>query len=234
MQIKPIFLLADSQLLFWRGTDKNLLTHLQTLLADKIAEGTTKAAYIGASNGDDPTFYDIFLAAMAGLDINDCRMIPVDLSEADHAYLEEADVVLLAGGSIKRGWAAFEKNGLIGRIVERYYNGAILIGVSAGAVQLGLRGWPDSGTPHEEIFHTFQLVPVVIDVHDEPEWSRLKQVVEKVGHPARGVGISSGGGLILHEDRSLEVLRHAAVEFFAAEDGLKQTLLLPVGPENPQ
>jgi hypothetical protein len=30
------------------------------------------------------------------------------------------------------------------------------------------------------------------------------------------------------------VLRHAAVEFFAAEDDLKQTLLLPVGPENPQ
>ena len=107
---------------------------------------------------------------MAEIGIRDCRHVPARPSNEDLAFLNEADLILLAGGDVERGWQAFEATGLKEKIVERYYAGAILMGVSAGAVQLGLKGW-DEG----EVFDTFRLVPFVVDVHDEPNWTRLQR-----------------------------------------------------------
>jgi hypothetical protein len=53
---KPLFLLADSQPLF-RSESGTLLPALQQSLM--ISERSiTRAAYIGASNGDAPEFFD--------------------------------------------------------------------------------------------------------------------------------------------------------------------------------
>src|SRR6185503_14734126 len=97
--LKPIFLFADSQLLFWRENG--------ALLIERIVEATTrdqlKAAYVGASNGDQPDFYEIFVAAMEGIGVVDCRMIPSALSEADIAFLNDANIILLAGGDVEIG-----------------------------------------------------------------------------------------------------------------------------------
>ena len=68
---QPIYLFADSQLLFWRSKDALFLRSLREVLD----EDSPKAAYIGASNGDDPEFYSIFTAAMEGIGIHECRMI---------------------------------------------------------------------------------------------------------------------------------------------------------------
>ena len=48
--IKPIFLLADSQLLFWKENENLFLKTIR----EHIDNENPKAAYIGASNGDNP------------------------------------------------------------------------------------------------------------------------------------------------------------------------------------
>src|ERR1044072_2552057 len=132
--LKSIFLLADSQLLFWRENGRLLIERMvKARTRDRL-----KAAYVGASNGDHPDFFAIFVSAMEGLGRIDCGMISSAVSEADLAFLNDADIILLAGGDVEIGWRTFLTNGLNNHIVRRYFEGASLIGVSAGAVQLGL------------------------------------------------------------------------------------------------
>jgi peptidase E len=223
--LKPIFLLADSQLLFWRDAEgKRFLDRARALIDADGAGRAPRAAYLGAANGDLPEFYELFLAAMAEIGIRDCRQIPSRPEPEDLAFLAEADLILLAGGDVRRGWTAFSETGLKDKIVERYYAGAILVGISAGAVQLGLKGWTEEGS---EIFDTFRLVPFVVDVHDEGAWTALLRVVPKVGEHARGFGIPSGGGALYHPDYSVEPVRHPLTEVEATDSGLRQALLLP-------
>lgn len=226
--IKPIFLLADSQLLFWRGEESSLLDRVRSLLDEEEPLPDPKAAYLGASNGDAPEFFDLFTAAMAGIGIRTCRHIPSDPTDDDIAFLKEADLVLLAGGEVGRGWRVFERTKIKDRLVERYYGGAVLLGVSAGAIQLGLKGWDEAS---ERLIDTLRLVPFVVDVHDEPSWSRLLKAVPKVGEHARGFGIPTGGGAVYHPDYSVEPVRHPLTEVSLGgedEEGrIRQALLMP-------
>lgn len=223
--VKPIFLLADSQLLFWHEENgEPFLARARRLLEADGGDRSFKAAYLGASNGDAPEFYQLFESAMGEIGIADCRLIPTDPTPEDRSFLHQADLVLLAGGDVERGWDAFERTGLRDAVSQRYYGGSLLIGVSAGAVQLGLKGWNED----EKIFDTFRLVPFVIDVHDEPSWFRLSQVVPRAGEHARGFGIPTGGGALYHPDHSVEPVRHTLVEMSRTEEGgVRQALLLP-------
>lgn len=222
--VKPIFLLADSQLLFWREESGDpFLARARRLLESDGEDRSFKAAYLGASNGDAPEFYQLFEAAMGEIGIVDCRLIPSEPQPEDRSFLHQADLVLLAGGDVERGWDVFERTGLRDAVMQRYYGGSLLIGVSAGAVQLGLKGWNDD----EKTFDTFRLVPFVIDVHDEPSWLRLSQIVPLAGEHARGFGIPTGGGALYHPDHSVEPVRHPLVEMSRTEEGVRQALLLP-------
>ena len=122
--IKPIFLLADSQLLFWRDGDELFLNRVRALLeADEDNAGRApKAAYLGASNGDAPEFYQLFLAAMDQIDVRDCRQIPTVPAAEDLEFLAAADLILLAGGDVRRGWDAFQAAGLDRKLVEREHS----------------------------------------------------------------------------------------------------------------
>ena len=117
MSLQPIFLFADSQLLFWRDGGQLFIERI-------VTRGQLKAAYIGASNGDNPDFYAIFVSAMEGAGVFDCGMIPSVISEADMAFLNDADIILLAGGDVEAGWRVFLNNGLSEHIVRRYSEGA--------------------------------------------------------------------------------------------------------------
>lgn len=223
--IKPVILLADSQLLFWRDEDgKPFLDRVRKLFDEESPGRDLKAAYVGASNGDLREFYDLFVAAMGEIRVTACRQIPSQPTPEDLAYLGEADLILLAGGDVRRGWDVFQETGIKDKIVERYYGGAVLLGVSAGAVQLGLKGWDDD----DKLFDTFRIVPFVVDVHDEPSWVRLSRVVPRAGEHARGFGIPSGAGAIYHPDYSVEPVRHPVVEVDLTEEGtVRQALLFP-------
>lgn len=228
--LKPIFLLADSQLLFWRDEEgKRFLERARALIEADSPGGRPKAAYLGASNGDAPEFFDLFVGAMAEIRIDDCRHIPARPTADDLSFLAEADLILLSGGDVRQGWEAFQESGLKDKIAERYYAGAVLVGVSAGAVQFGLKGWDQN-----DVFDTFSFVPFVVDVHDEPQWSGLQRALLKAGEYARGFGIPSGAGALYHPDYSVEPVRSPLTEMERSDTGeLRQALLLPGAGQTP-
>lgn len=221
--VQPIYLFADSQLLFWIDKGTLFLDSIREL----IASPSPKAAYIGASNGDDPRFYSIFEAAMENVGIRDCRMILSSFPSADESFLNEADIILLAGGDVERGWNVFNQVGLTELILKRYREGAVLIGISAGAVQLGLYG-----LVHEEsinqLIDTFKLVPFMISAHEEDqEWKSLREAIELLDGAVKGIGIQAGGGLIYHPDQSTEAIRYPLNEFSKREGIITSSLLFP-------
>jgi peptidase E len=202
--LKPIVLLADSQLLFTRDNGE--------LVVERLTEAATrreiKAAYIGASNGDHPDFYEIFVSAMERAGISDCRMILSALTQADHSFVNEAGIILLAGGDVEAGWNVFLKNGLNDVIVNRYREGALLIGISAGAAQLGLCGLAADGS----LIETFKLVPFVIGAHEEStNWTLTKEILRLSAPGTPAIGLPTGGGALYHPDGTLEPLRRPIV-----------------------
>lgn len=223
-QLQPLYLIADSQPLFgmWHGR-RLLEAALDGLARDK----PPSAAYIGASNGDRAEFYEIFEAAVDDVGITDRRMIASTFGPDDRAFLQGAQLIVLAGGDVRLGWKTFEETGMKEAVLSRYAEGAVLVGISAGAVQLGRYGiveTPESlGT---DVFDVFDLVPMVIDVHDErADWARLSRTIQVLEGAATGLGIPSGGGVVVHADATVEPLRRPAHTFVFDGTGVVRSLL---------
>jgi cyanophycinase len=218
----PIYLLADSQLLFWKRPGGSLFLK-------EVAEATgvqhPSAAYIGASNDDNLEFYHgIFQPAMRQIDSGECRMILRRPSAEDAKFLETANIVLLAGGSVETGWRVFAGNGLQQLIPRCYLAGAVLIGVSAGAVQLGRGGLTDD---ESALLPTFSLLPFYVAAHDEKsDWSSLRKVLQLAGAPARGFGLPFGSGTMYYAGE-LEPIGKPIFELFRDEQGMRESLVFP-------
>jgi cyanophycinase-like exopeptidase len=164
---------------------------------------------------------------MAQIGITNCRMIPSNPVSEDRSFFNEADLILLAGGDTEKGMKIIRHNGFDEKMVERYHKGAVLMGVSAGAVQLGLKGWRIAEKEKYFLMDTLKIVPYVIDVHDNEDWARLHQAVGEEGKYTKGFGIPVGGGAVFHEDWSIEAIRHPLVEYSYLDVGLKHSLIFP-------
>jgi cyanophycinase-like exopeptidase len=168
---------------------------------------------------------------MDQINLHESRLIGSGFSSEDRAFLENADLVLLAGGDAVAGWKIITSTGMDAVVRDRYYAGAVVMGVSAGAMQLGL-GWHDGGTGGMP--DGLKLIPYYVDVHDEREdWSRLRRLVESREEYAKGFGIPSGGAMIYHADLSIEAVRFAVVEIEKTvkekkDRGVAMNLLCPV------
>jgi len=221
--ITPLYLLADSQLLFSRADDNGLASGIRANLRSTDA----KAAYIGASNQDRAEFYELFVAAMALMGVSKCRMVPSQLADEDRLFLEEADLVLLAGGDVECGWQVFERNGMKDLILSKRYDGSILVGVSAGAVQLGLGALTDAPQPKK--LDLFGFVPFYVGAHEEnDEWWNLRALVNLSPSGVRGVGIPMGGGAIYWPDGTLEPIRRPLTELLKDGDRVSEHLIIPL------
>jgi len=218
--LKPIYVLADSQLLFWEHEGRRFVERLRTELTSEMPT----AAYIGASSGDDPRFFELFCAAMAGARITQCNMISSCFGADDRAVLNEADVILLSGGDFERGWKIIDAVGLKETVVERYLAGALLIGVSAGAVHLGVGAFASRASNH--FVHTLRLVPFLIGTHEERDgWLTLSRAVEYLDGDAQAIGVPAGGGFIYHSDHVVEPVRKDLHEIVYVEGELRSRLL---------
>lgn len=229
-QPQPLYLLADSQLLFWRRDNKLLL---EAAIDRAPRDEPPSAAYIGASNGDRPEFYEIFEAAMDAVGIIDRRMIDSAFGPGDRAFLERARLIVLAGGDVRLGWNTFEKTGIKNVILDRHAQGAVLVGISAGAVQLGRCGIVEAlDAEQTEFLDMFDLVPLVIDAHDEQaEWARLSRAIQTLGGSVTGLGIPTGAGVIAHTDGTIEAVRRPAHRFtFEGADVTRSLLPADVRP----
>jgi hypothetical protein len=224
MNRRPIYLFADSQLLFWREGGNLFLDSVRRL----VWSVAPRAAYIGAPNGDAPEYYSIFEAAMSGAGIYDNRMILRSFPAGDRAFLNEADIILLAGGEVETGWRVLVETGMRELILRRYEEGAVLMGVSAGAVQLGLCGLTEGAASPAQLIETFKLVPFVIDAHDEGRgWGRLRDAIRLLGGAAKGVGIPFGGGMVYHPGGRVEAMRRPLLELSFEGGTVRDALLHP-------
>jgi peptidase E len=222
--IQPIYLLADSQLLFWRNGRELFLSQVRR----RLGKDNPAAAYVGASNGDDPEFYSIFLAAMAGVGISDCRMIKSSFAREDKLFFERADIILLAGGDVQRGWEVIDRVGIKEALVRQYHVGAALFGLSAGAIQLGLHGYREGDELGISLFDALRLVPFSVDVHEQRSgWKRLRTVIRLLNSSVKGMGIPSGGGMTYHPDHTVEPLKHPVHEFSVQDQKLTHRVLIP-------
>jgi hypothetical protein len=221
--IKPLYLLADSQLFFCRDNGNEVP---QKIRAD-LSSGDGKAAYLGASNGGRPEFYELFVAAMEVIGIRSCRMIPAQLADTDRAFLEEAELILLAGGEVEQGWQVFQQNGMSELLSRKRYDGTILVGISAGAVQLGLGTL--SNAPQPKQIDLLRFAPFYVGAHDEGnEWWDLRALVNLAQPGARGIGIPAGGGAIYWPDGTLEPVRRPLTELSKEEERVCERLLMPL------
>jgi len=217
----PLYLFADSQLLFWRRNGKLLL---ETAL-DKSEGEPLRAAYIVASNGDRREYYEIFAGAMQAAGITDRRQIYSSFSAQDREYLESAQLIVLSGGEVHTGWEVFKRTGMHDVILARYARGAVLVGISAGAVQLGRQAVIETAG---SLLDMFNLAQAIVDVHDERnDWARLSSFIHLLEGTAVGLGIPSGGGVIAHPDGTIEPLRRPAHEFRFSGAGVTHSLLCP-------
>lgn len=224
MTLQPIYLFADSQLLFWKNKGEPFLDSI----SPRVMHSSPKAAYIGASNGDAPEFYSIFEAAMEGIDIRNCKMIRSSFPAEDESFLNEADIILLGGGDVEMGWAVLTERGIKELIMRRYYEGAILIGISAGAVQLGLCGLIEREQSFDGLIETLKLVPFIIGAHEEGRgWERLKRALQLLNGATKGIGIPTGGGLVYRPGQSIEAIRHPLYVFSVEGGEIRHDLLLP-------
>jgi cyanophycinase len=221
--IKPLYLLADSQLLFGKRDGGSLPERIR----EDLDNDNPKAAYIGASNRDQPEFYSLFVAAMELMGVSNCRMVPTQPSGDDMLFIEGADLILLAGGDVERGWQAFEQNGIKDVVPRKRYDGAVLVGVSAGAVQLGLGALSSSAQPTQ--LQMFRLAPFYISAHNEKnDWWDLRALINLSPSDVRAIGIGSGGGAIYHPDGTLEPVHRPLTEFSKQDATIRESLLTPL------
>jgi cyanophycinase len=223
--IKPLYLLADSQLFFGKSDGGSLPERIR----QDLDASNPKAAYIGASNGDQPEFYSLFVAAMEFMGISNSRMVPSQPSREDILFVEEADLILLAGGDVEQGWRVFEQNGLKDLVPRKRYDGAVLVGVSAGAVQFGLGVLSNSAQPKQ--LPMFRFAPFYISAHDEENgWWDLRALVNLSQSDTRAIGIPVGGAAIYYADGTLEPIRKPLIELFKENNKISENLVTPPAP----
>jgi cyanophycinase len=223
MVIKPLYLLADSQLFFWKSDGDSLAERVRA----ELDKSSPKAAYIGASNGDQPEFYSLFQAAMESMGISNCRAVPSQPSKEDISFIEESDLILLSGGDVERGWRTFEQNGLKELVPRKRFDGAILMGVSAGAVQLGLGHLSNAAQPKR--VDMFRFAPFYVGAHDEGnDWFDLRALVNLAQSDARAIGLPAGGGAVYYADGTLEPLRKPLIEIVKEDAKITENLMAPL------
>lgn len=164
----PIYLLADSQPLFWRSGGVPFFT--KVLTGQKRSQKL--ALYIGASNGDLPEYYSLFSEAMS--EFTETDWLKAD-SQVGLERLLEADLILLAGGDVQLGWEFIET--LKSTLHEAHQSGTILVGVSAGAIHLGAQWWQAKGSNLKSL-DTLGLVPAVLAAHEEAlDWQPIRSAI---------------------------------------------------------
>ena len=135
--ISPMFLCGDSTPLF------SAAFFVEVVGVAAHATGRQSAAvYLGAANGDAADHFEIFCAAVQTLRVplQPHHVRAATAGAAEVLLVEEAALVVLAGGDVQLGWLAFVSSGLDLALRRAAATGAVLLGISAGAIHLGTHG----------------------------------------------------------------------------------------------
>jgi hypothetical protein len=173
---------------------------------ERLAKHAPKVAYLGAANRDHAGTY-LHLAdglrRRYGARVEQARTMTDDGAQA-RAALAEADLIYLGGGDVQLLATRLRVLGLDSVLRTCHAAGAMLFGVSAGAI--GLAPWwiafPEAQADAEaKRFPCAGALPFALDCHDEADdWQELRALLARWGtdEPSAVVaayGIPSGGAL---------------------------------------
>ena len=200
-------------------------------VAIAASKGRRKAAaYIGASNGDLEVFFQLFVSAIDQLRPNGEALTPVhvrcisdEVALLDHCLLiaEEAAIIVLAGGDVRHGWDLIRANRLHSALHKAAKGGAVILGLSAGAIHMASFGYSGFNDEFEAPFPTLGLIDgVLFGAHEEADDWRLTRMALTsledgssvattqtsivVRNHVIGVGVPTGGCAAIHPDGSIE------------------------------
>ena len=147
------------------------------------------------------------------------RLFPgatLEAIEQDRAVVDRADLVFVSGGDATHGAKVLARTGAAGWMREAHARGTPMMGVSAGAIDLGAWwiDWPeDEDAPEEQadLVGCIGILPGhVFDTHDEEDgWGELhvaSRLLARRGGKARFLGIPTKGALVFDERGAMEVV----------------------------
>jgi cyanophycinase-like exopeptidase len=185
------------------------------------------ALYLGAANGDDRAFGTALCVALtvagAGKIVWPKIAQRRERTRAREA-LERTDFVFVGGGDVEAGMAALHEAELVADLHAAAARGAVLAGLSAGAIMLGERWirWPHEAAGDDEAatYECLGLAPCVVDTHDEEsDWQEARAFVRvrarELGCKTCVYGVPSGAALVASPGGKL-VARGAPVSVFSA------------------
>ncbi len=228
---KPIYLLAGGN---WRKSN-TLIPIFKSILAE-TEKKRPRVAYIGAANGDDPSFFkfseNFFISA--GVSAVDQIFLAQKRPNVDEAQsiLSGSDAVFVAGGDVDKGMHWLQQHNLMSFLQERYQQGILFFGLSAGSIMLGAHWvrWenPDDDTT-ARLFACMGIAPIVCDTHaEDDDWEELKVAVRLLGKNSVGFGIPSEGGIRVAADGALTALNKDAVCYINKANRVVKSQDLPV------
>jgi peptidase E len=167
-------------------------------------------AYVGSANGDDPGCFrrtEHALRRRHGARVHHVLAHPTRRARNEE-ILQRADVIYIAPGDVSRLSRRLHAAGFAETLRRRHRDGAMVVGVSAGAIALApywIEFPTEAGQP--SLLPCLGALEIAVDCHDEDEdWPELRALLALHGKTAPEVtidayGIPRGGALILRDGR---------------------------------
>ena len=186
-----------------------------------------KVAYIGTASGDDPVFFRMLGSLFSRSGAGSVDLVPLAAADADlrqsREVIEQADVIFLSEGDVDLGMQILRDRSIGALLRERYEDGAVFSGFSAGSILLS-KQWVRWSDPDNEAsaepFNCLEIAPLICDAHGEADgWEELKTLLRLRQVPGEiGYGIPTSMGLRVQADGRIEAIG-GAVHRYTYRDG---------------
>ncbi len=222
---KPVFLLAGGRP---RGNDTN--DRLMRAVLDESGKDSPSIAYTGTASGDDGNFFSRMsgMLKMSGAgNINHAVIAPKNANlDKARDILQAADIIFVGGGDVEGGMKVLKDKNMLGFFEGLYEQDKVFFGTSAGAIMLA-KEWVRWTNPDDadsaELFPCLNFASVICDCHDEEGgWQELIAALELKEIDSIGYGLSSGTGIKVYSDGSIEALAQPIHRYRRERDGVKK------------
>ena len=168
----------------------------------ELAGARPLVAWVGAANDDSLPWFERAATVLKQRYGADMRRVMTSIEDDSQRLVDEAPVIYLPGGDVSLLSQRLRALGLDERIRHRHAAGALVVGVSAGAIGL-TRFWvefPEDGRAPYRI-PCVGALGLAVDCHDEEsDWEELRALLEawqreEPGAVVDAYGIPLGGAL---------------------------------------
>ncbi len=206
----PIYLLAGGP-----GAKKQSPDPILQMAFRELDKAKPSVAYIGAAHGDSLMLYLFIKRMIAAAGAGKIKLVSLvkkksDMEEA-RSIIQSADCIFVSGGDVNEGMRVLTERSVVPLIKNRYEEGALIIGVSAGSIMLAKQwiNWPDENNEASAVlFPCMNIAPVLCDTHgEEDKWNELHSLMRLTKEDQIGYGIPGGGAMRISTDGAVEAIR---------------------------